>query len=189
MEDIITLVGPRATGKSTIGKEIEKITGYKYIDFDKLMNDEFKSEGGLFAYAQKNGWDVYLKKVHIYLKKLLKNLKGQKIILDLGGGVISSQFSISEKNAYLVKRHTKIILLLPDEEDDKNISILINRELERTKKGFWMGWKEKKISERVIKDYFQGILNFRKHAHHEFYSKEQSPKKVANIIIKFLKKE
>ncbi|MBU1198809.1 MAG: hypothetical protein KKF46_08605 [Nanoarchaeota archaeon] len=187
MEDIITLVGPRAVGKTTIGKELAYITGYEFIDLDVLMNEELKSDGGLLSFAEKYGWDVYMHRLHLFLKKLLRRLNGKKIILDLGGGTISSEFPISEKNAHLVKSHSKIFLILPYEEDDKNTRILVERELQRKRKNFWQGWNDEKIREKAIKDYFDRLPGFKRHAHHHIYTKEQSPRKVAKIIMKIAK--
>lgn len=189
MEDIISLVGPRAAGKTTFGKKLAKRLGYEFIDLDTVMMEQLKSYGGIFGYSEKYGWSAYMDRLHYTLKKLFKELEGKKVILDLGGGTISSEFPQSEQNAHLVRRHSKICLVLPHEEDDKNVEVLVEREKERlrTNESPWaIGWSEKKVVKKVIKEYFDRLPNFKKYAHHNVYTADQSPRKVAKLLIKQL---
>lgn len=183
--DIVTLVGPRKTGKSTIGPKIATELGWKYIDMDEYMNEhEFKSYGGIFKFAQKYGWDKYMELLHRNLKILMNKIKNEKVVLDLGGGAISSEFPESKKNAELVK-NTKIMLVLPDEDEEKGLQRLFKRE---RKLAHWNDWSDKKLMEKVRKDYFERVPGLRKCAHEIIHVGEESPEAVAKRAIKLILK-
>ncbi len=78
----IILLGYMASGKSTIGRLLVKIFGYKFIDLDsfiekreeKSISDIFKDKGEVYFRKTENG----------YLKELLSTQ--EKCIISLGGG-------------------------------------------------------------------------------------------------------
>ena len=111
MEDIVTLVGPRSVGKSSIGKIMAKSLGWNYINLDEYIDQVLKKNGGIGGFTKKYGWGTYMKFLHKELKKLLSSFKNKKVVLDCGGGTISSEFPESELNAHLLKTHSKIILI------------------------------------------------------------------------------
>ncbi|MBT8395141.1 MAG: shikimate kinase [Bacteroidia bacterium] len=78
----IILLGYMASGKSTIGRLLVKIFGYKFIDLDSFIEKkEEKSISDIF----KDKGEVYFRKVeNLYLKKLLANQ--ENCIISLGGG-------------------------------------------------------------------------------------------------------
>jgi len=78
----IILLGYMASGKSTIGRLLVKIFGYKFIDLDSFIEKrEEKSISDIF----KDKGEVYFRKTeNVYLKELLSTQ--EKCIISLGGG-------------------------------------------------------------------------------------------------------
>tara|TARA_Y100000034_G_C6706797_1_gene311995 strand:+ start:69 stop:629 length:561 start_codon:yes stop_codon:yes gene_type:complete len=183
MEDIVTLVGPRSVGKSSIGKIMAKSLGWTYIDLDEYMNQILKKDGGIGGFTKKYGWDTYMKVLHKELKKLLSSLKSKKVVLDCGGGTISSEFPESELNAHLLRRHSKIVLILPNEDEEKGLQVLLERE--KTRKHFF-DWSHDKLKDKTRKDYFERVLGMRNFAHHIIHTNKQPPRKIAKLIEKLI---
>lgn len=78
----IVLVGYMGSGKTTVGKELSKYLGFRFLDLDAFIEDKtgmeistiFKEKGELF----------FRKLEHQYLKEVLE--KNAEIILSTGGG-------------------------------------------------------------------------------------------------------
>lgn len=183
MEDIVTLVGPRSVGKSSIGKIMAKSLGWTFIDLDEHMNHVLNKHGGIGGYTQKHGWNNYMKVLHKELKKLLASLKNRKVVLDCGGGTISSDFPESELNAHLLKRHSKIVLILPHEDEERGLQILLERERNRS---HFFGWSKKKLEEKTRKDYFDRLPGMKRFAYKIIHTNEQPPRKIAKTIEKLI---
>jgi len=193
MEDIITLVGPRATGKSTVGRELAKKLGYEYIELDAVMNHELKSDGGVFGYATKYGWDKYMTKLHERLVSMFGTLKDKKAILDLGGGAIAApEFPEAKLNADLVSKHSKILILLPTENDDENIKIFFEREKNRCKTNpqyYATKWPEEMLFKKVAEDYYNRVPILKKYANHHIYARELNPTQIVDLIERTILKD
>ena len=183
MEDIVTLVGPRSVGKSSIGKIMAKSLGWIFIDLDEYMNQVLKNDGGIGGFTDKYGWNAYMKVLHKELKELLTSLKNKKVVLDCGGGTISSEFPESELNAHLLKRHSKIVLILPHEDEERGLQILLERE--KTRKHFF-DWPIEKIEEKTRKDYFERVPGMEGFAHEIIHTNEKPPKEIAKLIEKLI---
>lgn len=183
MEDIVTLVGPRSVGKSSIGKIMAKSLGWILIDLDEYMNKVLEKDGGIGGFTKKFGWDKYMKILHKELKILLSSLKDKKVVLDCGGGTISSEFPESELNAHLLKRHSKIVLILPHEEEEGGLQILLEREKNRP---HFSGRSHKELEEKTRKDYFERVPGMKKFAHEIIHTNEKPPREIAKIIEKLI---
>ena len=68
-------------GKSTIGKNLSKKLGYKFVDIDKLIE---KKEGCSINIIFKNKSENYFRRIEKSLS--LEELKKSKSIISLGGG-------------------------------------------------------------------------------------------------------
>lgn len=107
---IISLCGFMGAGKSTLGKAIALLTGYKFIDLDHYIEDKYATtisniftNGGEAAFREKE--KEALEEIvaeHNYL-----NTKGEyNVILSLGGGTVTYAPS-----AQLIKENTKCVYL------------------------------------------------------------------------------
>lgn len=185
MEDIITMVGPRSVGKSTIGKVLAKELGWEFIDLDEYMNAVLKKDGGIGGFTDKYGWQTYMDLLHAELKKLLEIMQGKKLVLDCGGGTISSQFPASAKNAHLLNRRSKIVLILPDENDETNLKLLLERERKRP---HFTNYPIDVLEKKVREDYFERLPGMKQFAHEIIHTKLLPPRDVAIIIKKIIDK-
>ncbi|UBX47823.1 shikimate kinase AroL [Providencia alcalifaciens] len=76
------IIGPRGSGKTTIGKKLAEKTGYQFIDTDKLI---FEHAGMSIAdIVQQQGWD-YFRQLE---SQILASIEPQKAIVSTGGGII-----------------------------------------------------------------------------------------------------
>ena len=148
------------------------------------MNNILKEEGGISGFAEKYGWNKYYLRIHDELKVLLSSLKNKKIVLDVGGSATSSKFPASKFNAKLLSKRTKIVLILPNEEDEKGIQVLFNREKQRD---HFKGWSKDKLMKKVRRDYFYNVPGMRKFAHFIIHTKKRKPKQLADYIMSLFK--
>ena len=81
MNKSLILTGMMGVGKSTVGKELSKKLGYKFIDMDNLI--EKKENMTITKIFRVNGED-YFRKIEENLT--LNTLKDKKAVISLGGG-------------------------------------------------------------------------------------------------------
>jgi shikimate kinase len=182
--DIITLVGPRAVGKSTVGRILANEMGYQFFDVDKYMHNKLEKEGGIGMYVDKYGWKKYMNLLrwtlrHEIMPEIIESNK--KVVLDCGGGMIGSEFGASKSMAKLLRKHSKIIMLIPHEDDQKGLKILYERELERP---YWKGLPLEEIKEEIRKHYYERVPLIKKQAHHIIHVNDRS----VRDIVKFIRK-
>jgi len=184
--DIITLVGPRAVGKSTVGRILAKEIGYQFFDVDKYMHNKLEKIGGIGEYTNKYGWKKYMNLLrwtlrHEIIPDIIRSNK--KIILDCGGGMIGSEFGASKSMAKLLRNHSKIIMLIPHEDDQKGLNILYKRELERP---YWKGMSTEQIKEQIRKNYYERVPLIRKQAHHIVHIDDRKTNAIVEILRKLV---
>ena len=72
------IIGPRGSGKTTIGKKLAEKTGYQFIDTDKLI---FEHAGMSIAdIVKQQGWD-YFRQLE---SQILASIEPQKAIVSTG---------------------------------------------------------------------------------------------------------
>ena len=77
----LTLTGMMGVGKSTIGKNLAKKLNYKFVDIDKLIEDQ---EGLSINLIFKNKSESYFRKIENDIT--LSELKKESSVISLGGG-------------------------------------------------------------------------------------------------------
>lgn len=118
----IILLGYMASGKSTIGRLLEKIFEYKFIDLDSFIE---KKEGKSISEIFNLKGEVYFRKIeNIYLKELLSTK--EKCILSLGGGTpcYANNMQLIKENKdtvsfYLKTSNKEIVNRLMDEKEER----------------------------------------------------------------------
>ncbi len=136
MSKNLVLTGMMGVGKSTIGKNLSKKLGYKFVDIDKLIE---KREGCSINIIFKNKSESYFRLLENEIT--IKELKNKKLIISLGGGAFMNKKIRSE-----VKKLSVSFWL------DVSSNILIKR-LNRTKKRPLL--YNKNLSETVNKIYLE----------------------------------
>jgi len=83
MKESVYLIGGRATGKSSIGVKLAKKLGYRFLDTDTLITDEWGCSVAEIVYRE--GWPVFRE----YEKQVLFQLTPRKsFVVATGGGAI-----------------------------------------------------------------------------------------------------
>jgi shikimate kinase len=188
---IIALIGPRSVGKTTIGKELAKENNITFVDFDNYCNKVLKKQGkqdiGKFIETlkleRKITTELAWKEFGLWLRKVFKEFlelnKKNSFVLDLGGGTLSEDLEDEKVNAPLLKKYNaKIILLLPNENEEKGINKLLLREKQRE---HWIkaNWTDEKLLQKTKKDYYYRIPIFKQFADIIIYLND---KKITEII-------
>lgn len=181
--DIITLAGPRGTGKTTIGKKLATNLGYKFVELDRFMDKVLEEHSGSIEYAKKFGWDEWMKQVHKCVREVLKIYKDKKIVFEVGYGSIYSQFPESEKVAKLLREKTKLFLILPSEDEEASIEILFKRERKRK---MWESWSDDKLRRKIREDYLERVSGMKDVVHHTFHVEGDMPEIAARKIEKLI---
>ncbi len=128
-EDNIILIGMPGCGKTTVGKKLEKLTEFEFIDLDLLIENR---ENRPITLIFKDKGEKYFRKLET---KILCELKGKKRkIISTGGGIAES-----EENFPLVKELGKVFYLEipPDEifnriKEDKTRPLLLTDDPKKT---------------------------------------------------------
>ncbi|MCM2325397.1 MAG: shikimate kinase [Candidatus Woesearchaeota archaeon] len=90
MSDIIYLIGYRGTGKTSVSEMLGKKTDRKVIHLDDEIE---KKTGNIERFVKTFGWSHFR---DIETELLMQFSKDKNIILDCGGGIITSEENIRE---------------------------------------------------------------------------------------------
>lgn len=144
----VFLIGPGGAGKSTSGKILAEKLGHKLIDLDmEFMNQV----GHIGLFIDSFGYEKYARR-NSELFYLLLNNCSEDIVF-----VLSSGFLVHKGHEELVSKHVKTlktngtsILLLPSEDKNEAVEIIVKRQLSR---GIELKEKDerRKITERYDK--------------------------------------
>ncbi|RKX48867.1 MAG: 3-dehydroquinate dehydratase, partial [Thermotogae bacterium] len=130
----VFLVGMMGSGKSTIGKLLSNILGYRFIDMDEEVE---KSEGKRIRDIFKRRGEEYFRKLE---KKLLKEIsrRRENLIVATGGGVIKDQ-----ENRKILKEHKTIFLMVEPGELLKRVKVNNRPLLSEGKNRIFDIWKQR----------------------------------------------
>ncbi len=121
-KNIIVLSGFMGCGKTTVGKILSAITGYKFIDLDEFIEDKLSAKiCDIFA---KHGENYFREEETSALKDILFSNENN-IVLSLGGGAI-----INSVNAEIIRENGTVFYInLPFETCYERIYCDKNRPL------------------------------------------------------------
>lgn len=94
------IIGPRGSGKTTIGKKLAEKTGYQFIDTDKLILEQ--AGMSIADIVQQQGWD-YFRQLE---SQILASIEPQKAIVSTGGGII-----LASENQKVMRDNGTVIYL------------------------------------------------------------------------------
>ncbi len=102
----IFLIGYMGTGKSAAGRETARLTGCKWYDLDKLIEDRIGMS--VPAYMHAYGEEAFRDRESETLSVFLKDLSDQDepVLLSCGGGVV-----LREENRKILKQNGMVIRL------------------------------------------------------------------------------
>lgn len=173
----ITIVGPRSVGKSTISKALSYNLNYDYVSADNLMNINLKDHGGL----EKTIKDGKIELIMERGPRLIKNaFLGERIILDLAGGAISSKIG-SKEIVDIITKKSFVLGLLPFEKPLKeSMELLYEREI---KKDHFQGVDQIGLYQKVTKDYIILEPVLKRVANSIIYVERKDPLTIVNEAI------
>ncbi len=88
--DKIVLIGYRGAGKSTIARELSRQSGLESISTDELICEQVKMS--IEDFVESNGWPAFRRIEEELVDKVCRR---RNVIVDCGGGVVSSANSMS----------------------------------------------------------------------------------------------
>lgn len=107
----IFLIGYMGTGKSAAGSETARLTGFKWYDLDKLIED--RTGMSIPAYMHAYGEESFRDRESETLSAFLNDLSDQPepVLLSCGGGVV-----LREENREILKQNGLVIRLTASPE-------------------------------------------------------------------------
>jgi len=125
--DSIILIGPRGSGKTSVGKEISLIMDdIKFIDAD----EEFiRLHGPIKDIVDKKGWPEFRRLESALLINICKNNEKYKIVLAVGGGAVAHNQGeeYRARNVTTLKEFGNIFYLLPYKDLNQSARMLTER--------------------------------------------------------------
>ncbi|HHR5847495.1 shikimate kinase AroL [Providencia alcalifaciens] len=94
------IIGPRGSGKTTIGKKLAEKTGYQFIDTDKLILE--RAGMSIADIVQQQGWN-YFRQLE---SQTLASIESQDAIVSTGGGII-----LAPENQQVMRENGTVIYL------------------------------------------------------------------------------
>ncbi|HEF8783695.1 shikimate kinase AroL [Providencia alcalifaciens] len=94
------IIGPRGSGKTTIGKKLAEKTGYQFIDTDKLILE--RAGMSIADIVQQQGWN-YFRQLE---SQILASIESQDAIVSTGGGII-----LAPENQQVMRENGTVIYL------------------------------------------------------------------------------
>lgn len=179
---IITIIGPRSIGKTSVSKLLAKQLNYKYISSDEEIDKKFKQEGGINAIFEKDNKDS----LFIRANQLFNEVFSQdNIIFDLAGGSLSVYDSNGNSlNPKTITNNSIAIGLLPFKDDQKSIQLLNKREKTRP---HWQNLDEEELLENTKQHYIEVKKSLKNHIPTIYYIENKTPEEIINDLIKLLK--
>ena len=95
----IVLIGFRGVGKTTVGKELADLLGWKYLSTDALIIKQTGSS--ITDFVRENGW-IAFRQVEREVIAGLKNV--EQTIIDCGGGVVENR-----QNMEILAQHSWVV--------------------------------------------------------------------------------
>ena len=208
---IIALIGPRASGKSTIGRIISDKLDFEFVDFDEYMINYCKHRGfekgfdpkrkGGYIYELINkenidddqAWKEYYKVNNRELIKFINKNKARNMVLDLGGRTVTKRKGEGDDELENIQNELKfalraqaIVIYLSYSRffHKKTVDILFERERPRSVHD-WAN--DEQLKEIILRDY-KTAKSQRKFADYSFFSGRRTAHQISEKIIWLLKR-
>ncbi len=106
----IYFVGPRASGKTTLGQHLAEITGARFLDTDAVLASRLGMS--ISAYVAQNGWDKFRQEEHKALRACMEMTDREPAVIATGGGIVL----LKENRDLLHETGTCFYIRVPVEE-------------------------------------------------------------------------
>lgn len=180
----ILLIGPMATGKSTIAGKLASLTGLRRIPMDRVRWYYYLKDG--FSIEHEESIDsfedvmAYWKPFEVKaVKRIIKEFPNSIIDFGAGHSYFSDEVQFKEVSEALAPVKN-IILLLPTESKEESLKICNDRLKERVKREL------DKTEIDANRDFIFEKSNYEL-AKHIVYTKDKTPDETASEILELLK--
>ncbi len=82
----IYFVGPRASGKTTLGQHLAERTGARFLDTDAVLASRLGMS--ISGYVAQNGWDKFRQEEHKALRASMEMTDKEPAVIATGGGIV-----------------------------------------------------------------------------------------------------
>ncbi len=82
----IYFVGPRASGKTTLGQHLAERTGARFLDTDAVLASRLGMS--ISGYVAQNGWDKFRQEEHKGLRASIEMTDKAHSVIATGGGIV-----------------------------------------------------------------------------------------------------
>lgn len=181
MNNVIILMGPEGTGKTTIGKILSHHFRIDQYTLDRHRDELYSEMGYDSAYAAKvfeedGTWALYAywKPFEAFaVKKVLREL--DNCVIDFGAGhSVFEEESILDEIEQAMEPFKNVVLLLPSEDVEESLDILSARR----------GYDDET---RALNRHFLEHPSNRRLAKHVVLTKDKTEDSVANEVIQLVK--
>jgi shikimate kinase len=127
MNKIIFIIGPGGVGKTTCGRILAEKLHYDFIDLD----DEFISQiGDISGVICKEGYERYFQLNSWLFLKITASINKSTVFV-LSSGFLTYNEHLTSVHLKAITDQGVSVLLLPSEDIEKAVEIIVNRQLNR----------------------------------------------------------
>lgn len=99
------IIGPRGSGKTTIGQHLANSIGFQFVDTDKLILE--RAGKSIAEIVEQHGWDYFR---HLE-SEVLQSIKPGKLVVSTGGGIV-----LAKENQQTMRDNGTVIYLSANPE-------------------------------------------------------------------------
>lgn len=85
MRKTVFLIGPRGSGKTTVGNLLAQQLGYGFVDTDNALQEAIGTS--IAHLVEKEGWSAFRKKE----KETLRRVTADRMVIATGGGIVLAE--------------------------------------------------------------------------------------------------
>ena len=188
--DSIILIGPRASGKTSVGKILAARSGLPFLDADAVFS---KLYGSISDYQKEHGWEKFRSRETAMLEQICASNLHSRIILAAGGGAVAHNNGLAyrERNVQVLRNFGYVFYLLPY----KNLGMSAVILQDRVENDAASASQRPPLTD--IADPYEAMLSileprdylYRKAAHHVIYTARKTSEQVADDICAVIMRE
>ncbi|MBI4147541.1 shikimate kinase [Candidatus Woesearchaeota archaeon] len=184
----IVLIGPRGSGKTSVGKELVLMLDFPFVDADIEFSQR---HGNITDFVNKCGWEEFRKFEAELIVDICARSQNSNIIFAPGGGAVAynQEEQYRSRNVELLRKFGLIFYLLPYPDLRSSTLILASRMQKDTTSAFLRpsltGSSDAPNEMLLILE--QRHHHYRAAAHHLIYTEEKLPGEVAKDILMIYK--